>query len=167
MSDHPPSAVERNAAAASKSYVVSEPSTALLDSLRTSQRSAASTMLDISQDLRSTLTPEREAVQPASNANQTSRKLDYFSLESLKVFGAGDSPELKSSDVPKEAHIQRYLQQLGIAEKPVPVSSTKQTTREAWAESASTTSQSKSHSKSGSLSRQNISVPGLQLQGTG
>ena len=72
------------------------------------------------------------------------RKLEYFSLNKITAQvqhqADQDTPQSHKSnyhsikyehpDVPKRAHIQRYLQQLGLAEHPV-----QQPVKEAWSES--------------------------------
>ena len=70
-----------------------------------------------------------ENTSPTKHGAQ--RRLDYFSLSNLSTntessSAAYHSFKYDSGDVPKRAHIQRYLRQLGLAEKPV---------KEAWSDS--------------------------------
>ena len=80
------------------------------------------------------------------------RKLEYFSLNKItaQVQHQADQDTQQSQksnyhsikyehpDVPKRAHIQRYLQQLGLAEHPV-----QQPVKEAWSESPQGSPQSR------------------------
>ncbi|XP_067928598.1 serine-rich adhesin for platelets-like isoform X2 [Watersipora subatra] len=139
-----PNAIERNKAIASKSYIVERPSAALLDSLNDSQKSIIEAVVSsaeaaaVEENLstasdgthKNSHNESRDLTEPGKPSVQ--RRLDYLSLGSIssnaESGGVYHSLKYNSTDMPKRAHLQRYLQQMK--------SSDTSRRKEAWSENS-------------------------------